>query len=250
MNTAISWRFLTYFVVLFSERIQSIVRVFCSSAGAFSRPFDCYVNVLTMASLLAAVILLAFFNRGFWHSLFNNSVTPDYTWLVAAAGALLVGGMMHTPFTVAPIQFGAYGALIAAMAVRAVALSGGADSKFKLWYSMIYLTVFSMAIPVVYETTQRVTRANVMRVGLFHATEAAAAIVLVLCFSVMLRLFFIGQGEDLLYWLPLAVMAVADAAIIALGWKDDLNYFIMIFAPLAILLFIAGKIVFRIIAKK
>ena len=57
------------------------------------------------------------------------------------------------------------------------------------WYSLAFLTVFSMAIPVMY-------RSEIYRAALFHVTEALAALALVACFTWMLRDLFTGQGSD------------------------------------------------------
>lgn len=243
MNCAISWLFLLYFVILFAERGQSLIRVATDpSVKLYGSGFDGYVNTLTMVSLLATLVLLIFCNGSFWHSLFNSSVLPDYTMLTLTAGVLLFSGMVHTEHTVAPIQFVSYGMLIVAMVLKTVLETPKADHPFTLWYSLVYLTVFSMAIPVMY-------RSQITRATLFHVVEAVTAIALVCCFTLMLRRIFIGQGQDLLLWVPMVIAAVGDAVILAMRWKEQVNWFVLIFIVLSAVLFAVGKLIFLAIGR-
>ena len=147
-NPAISWLFLGYFLVLFAERVQSLARICRTSFAALYRTgFDGFVDTLTVLSLVATVLLLAFGCRGYWQSLVNPAVIPDYSMLTVTAGVMLVSGMMHTEYTVAPVQFVSYGMLIIAMVLRTVQTAAGADHPGMFWYSLAFLTVFSMAIP-------------------------------------------------------------------------------------------------------
>ena len=134
LNPAISLLFLGYFIVLFAERSQSLVRVCSGSVSDLYRNrFDGYVNTLTVFSLIATVVLLIFANGNFWRSLFNASITPDYSILAITAGVLLLSGMVHTEYTVAPVQFVSYGLLAVAMILRTVQVSAGAENRFRLW---------------------------------------------------------------------------------------------------------------------
>ena len=57
MNTIISWFFLGYFIILFAERAQSLVRICRGSfADLYRSRFDGYVNTLTIISLIALPI--------------------------------------------------------------------------------------------------------------------------------------------------------------------------------------------------
>ena len=177
LSIVISWLVLVYFAVLFAERVQSMARTVYgpNGKGLLSSGFDTYVNLLTCISLLATLVLLVTINRDFLRSLIDSSTVPDYTRLSVTAGVLLLAGMVHTENTIAPLQFGAYGAIILAMVLRTAETAPAADSKFKLWYSLAYLTVFSMSIPVMY-------RSFIEKATLFHIIAAVTAIVLVVCF--------------------------------------------------------------------
>ena len=169
----ISWLFLAYFLILGVERTRSIV--LSVKNGLFNGGFDGFVNVLTIVSLLSTLVMLVAFNGGFFKSLFIKNEKVDYTMLSITAGVILVSGMVHTEHTVPPLQFVAYGFIIAAMAVQTV-LNVQADGKaFFRIYSLIYLVLFSMAIPVMYKSEIRFST-------LFHVIEAVTALSLVEAF--------------------------------------------------------------------
>ena len=154
------------------------------------------------------------------------------------AGVLLLSGMVHTEYTIAPIQFVSYGMLIVAMIIRTVETSAQAENSFRTWYSLAYLILFAMAVPVVYET-------HIALAALFHVIEAVTAIVLVLAFTCMTARVFAGKAENLLQWTPFIIAVVADALVLLIRWQEEINFFILIFILLTIVAFIVGKILFR-----
>ena len=236
----IPYFYLLYFVILFAERLQSLVRSFADPAyKVFGAPFDCYVNILSILSLAATVVLLAGFNGSFWASLFGKA-NADYGILTVTAGVILISGMVHTEYTVAPVQFGAYGMLIVAMVLQTVISSSGSGNAFHLWYSLIYLTVFSMAIPVVY-------RSEIKKAAVFHIIEAVVSVVLVIAFTYMLYLMFTGSGSNLLLWVPIITAVIGDAVVLAMRWRESVNTFVLIFAVASVILFAVGKILFAVV---
>ena len=148
--------------------------------------------------------------------------------------------MVHTEHTIAPIQFVSYGMLIIAMVLRTIQVSSGAEFSFGFWYSLIFLTAFSMAIPVMYHS-------NIEQATLFHIIEAIASIVLVFFFTCMLRQMFIGLGNNLLYWIPIIVAILFDSVIIVMRWKESVNSFVLIFIIASTIIFAVGKIIFAIL---
>ena len=236
----ISWLFLLYFVILFGERAQSLARVIMEKR-LFVTEYAILVNAFAVLSLCAAVILLAFCSKRFWQSLFS-SVQPDYSILTVTSGVILVSGMVHTEYTIPPIQFASYGALILAMILRTAELSAGAKRRASLWYSLIYLTAFSMAIPVMYALH---TAESLAFERTFYAVEAVVMLLLVLSFTILLRKLFLGQGEDLLLWIPFLIMVLGDTAVLWMRWADEINFFVLIFASLSAVLFLIGKPIFR-----
>ena len=139
-HSVISWFFLLYFVILFAERLQSLLRA-VSANQFFMDTFEGIAGVIVSLSLLSAVVLLGFFNKTFWKSL-GGKAEPDYAMMTVTAGVILVSGMIHTEYTIPAIQFASYGMLIVAMILRAEQLMPESKNRFGLWYSLIYLIVF------------------------------------------------------------------------------------------------------------
>ena len=236
ITRAISWFALLYFVILFAERLQSLIRA-VGERGWWPSMFFGVVNIMSAVSLGAAVIMLLIFNRDFLKSLFSP-VEPDWSMLAVTSGVILISGMVHTEYTIAGIQFAAYGMLIVAMILRTVLLAPQAKSLFSLWYSLVYLTAFSMAIPVVYHS-------ELPHAAVFHLLEATVMLFLVFFFTVMLRNLFTGKGENLLTWMPFLVMASGDAVVLVMRWDELVNTFVLVAACATALIFIVGKIIIR-----
>lgn len=240
VTKAISWFALMYFVILFAERAQSLIRTFAQDKG-FVKAFDVFANITVLLSLCATVIMLAFCNRSFFRSLFK-SVVPDWSMLTITCGTALVSGMIHTENTIPGIQFASYGMLIVAMILRTAQLAPNAGNRLSLWYSLAFLTVFSMAIPVVYHS-------HIELAVLFHIIEFAVMFLLVLSFTLLLRKLFIGKGENLLLLCVVVTMAIGDAIILWMRWSEEVNSFVLIFASLSIVMYIVGKLIFRRISR-
>ena len=240
MIRAISWLFLLYFILLMIERTQSIIRVMTSKNKFFQNGFSGYVNTLTLVSIIGTVILLAGFNKGFWISLFLSTTDVSSNLLCITAGVLLLSGMVHMDYTIPGLQFGAYGALIVGLILRTIVSAQLDYSVFRLWYSLFYLIVYSMAIPVMYQS-------SIKKAVFFHILEAITAFVLVIIFTFMMMAVMNGQAENLLLWFPFLLMIIPDAVLIAMRWKESKNIFVLIFAALSALLFILGKILFLFI---
>ena len=240
LDTLIVWFVFAYFLILFLERTQSVVRSgLDKKKGFFSSGFHAYVNLITILSLLGTVLLLILKNRGFFTALAGRG-QADLSWLAVTCGVILVSGMVHTEYTAAPVQFVAYGFLIAAMILRTVQAARGAAQPFHYWYSLVYVTAFSMAIPVMY-------RSKIKHAAFFHVIEAVTALALVFCFTMMLRALFLGKGEDLLWWVPMLTAFVCDSAILLMRRKEEINTFVLIFLIVSCVLFCAGRILFPLI---
>lgn len=233
----IPYSFLFYFLILFVERLQSLVRSFSDpSYQVFGTPFDGYVNILTILSLAATVVLLVGFNPTFWASLFGKT-DVDYRILTITSGVMLLSGMVHTEYTIAPVQFGAYGVLIVGLVLQTVISASSSKNAFRLWYSLVYLVIFSMAIPVVY-------RSQIYFAPAFHLIEAVVSAALVIAFTYMLYRMFTGNGSNLLLWVPIITAAIGDAVILVMRWSESVNTFLLIFAVASVIVFALGKILF------
>lgn len=231
--------FFLYFAILFAERLQSVVRSIADPAvHPMGSGFHRYVYVMTFCSLAVGVIFLIVTNYALFPALFTRSATVyakvDLGTLSIAAGILLLSGMVHTEYTIAPLQFVAYGALIIAMFIRTATVTPSSGNPALLWLSLIYLTAFSMAIPVMYESQIGLST-------LFHVIEAVTAILLVFVFTYFMRIVFVGDATNLFFWLPILVTAVLDGVLIAMRWKEKVNTFVLIFLIVACVLFCVGK---------
>lgn len=232
MTTMISWSFMGYYLILFAERLQSLIRI--GPANFFRSGFDGYVNILTAAALLAVPVLLAF-QKDFWRSLIGKSKTPDYTLMAVTAGVLLTAGMAYTEYTIQPVQFVSYGVIIVGMILRTVQVTRGKACRFGHWYSLAFITALSMAIPVVYPTALSAAVP-------FYLLEASVSLALVAAFTILLQKLMTGNGGNLIWWVPTAVIAAGNTAILIMQWQETVNIFILIFGIITIAMFIAGKI--------
>ncbi len=238
--------FMLYFIVLTVERIVSLV-------SAFGTPFsnmtslDQYMVVLTVLSLVGGWLCLAVLGR----KLFDFKVVKngsDFLHPCIASGILLLGGMVHTIGTIPPMQFVAYGCLLIAMMlhmVRGVGLHGNGVMR---WISFAYITVFSMAIPVVYTTKCVLGTCNLC--SIFYPIESIASVLLVALFTCMLVQFY--KNDGVLSFCPwnFLIAGVLDTAVLALRWHDEINFFVLIFITLTVLMGIVGKLLSRFASSK
>ena len=117
VNEKVSWAvyamnmlIFIYFVVLYGERLQSLIRsVKDSEVRLYGSAFNAFVYSVSIVSMIAAAVFLAGWNREFFAGLFDRNAALygqiDYGRLSIAAGILLFSGMVHTEHTVPAIQF-------------------------------------------------------------------------------------------------------------------------------------------------
>mgnify|MGYP006954674185 CR=1 FL=1 len=135
-----NWLIMLYFIILFAERVQSIVRsIRDKDVKLFGSGFNSYVYLAVFLSLAAFLVLLAVGNAAFLKSLFTMDVNVynsiDYRMLSITAGVILVSGMVHTEYTVPGIQFASYGMLIAALVIKTACVNVQAEDSVLLWMS-------------------------------------------------------------------------------------------------------------------
>ena len=237
-----------YFIVLFIERFFAVILSF-HYGGEYAlvsgNVFNYIAYGITAVSLIAGLVLMIRVLPKMFASVFT---LKEYNWtsnlksVVIAAMAILFGGMMHTGFTVAPIQFVAYGFLIASMVVRTVeyclqvkagVVSDGKGSKFASIVSVIYLTLLAMAVPVSYISFQ----AMPMR-AIFFAVEFTAVFVLVPVFGMLLLKFYETGITSFSFVYPL-VMLVLSGLTVALKWREEINWFVLIFVVLTMVFYLS-----------
>ena len=236
-----NWLIMGYFIVLLMERLQSLIRTLKDkNMNCMDTGFHRYVYGLTIFSVVGFLVVFIGFNMPFLKSLFSADETVhasvNMLRLSIAIGVILLSGMVHTEYTIPPIQFGAYGLLIAGMVLYTVKYQAVADHRVLLWLSLGYLIALSMAIPVVYP-------AKTNGATLFYIVESVVSVLLVIVFSVLAYLVFAGKAENLFYVLPIALAIVGDILVLLLRWKEEKNLFVLIFLILSVILWVAGKIV-------
>lgn len=230
--------FMLYFAVLTAERIISLVSAF-QTPFAKMLPLDGYMTILTVLSLAGGWIYLGVLGRKLF-DFGTDKKENDFLHPCIAAGILLLGGMVHTEGTIPPVQFVSYGCLLLAMllhTVRSVKLYGNGVLR---WLSFAYITAFSMAIPVVY-TTKCVPDTCALCTA-FYPIESIASVLLVALFTVMLVRFY--QRNSFLSFCPwlFGIAAALDAVVLGLRWHDEINFFVLIFITLTVLIGFVGKL--------
>ncbi|MGN1108213.1 MAG: hypothetical protein ACI4RK_02415, partial [Oscillospiraceae bacterium] len=78
---------------------------------------------------------------------------------------------------------------------------------------------------------------------LFIPLEIVVSAGMVVLFTVMLRGFYNGAGEYGFPLPPFLAALVGDAAVLALRWNEEINFFVLIFICVSTVLYIAGSIV-------
>ncbi len=231
--------FMLYFVVLTVERIISLV-VASGTPFAEMLPLDGYMTVLTVLALVGGWAYLAVMGRRLFAF---GAVKKDNDFLhpCIAAGILLLGGMVHTQGTIAPVQFAAYGCLLVAMLLHSVRSIGLYGNGVLRGLSFAYITAFSMAIPVVYTTNCAPDTCAFCTA--FYPIESIASVLLVALFTVMLVRFY--KSDSLLTFCPWGwgITAALDAVVLGLRWHDEINIFVLIFISLTVLIGIVGKVI-------
>jgi len=232
--------FAVYFIVLTAERIQSIVRsVRDPDVLLLGDGFNCYTYLITFVSLAVSLIYLIVSNGNVFVGIFTRSArvhgSIQMGRLCIAAGLILVSGMVHTEYTVASIQFGAYGALIVAMIMQTARKHRQSGKQILLWLSVAFLTAFSMAIPVMY-------RSNIAHAGLFHVLEAITALVLVAMFTGMLYKVFCKDATNLFYIVPMLTAVALDTVLIVMRSREEINWFVLVSLIATCVLFLIGRL--------
>ena len=241
LATINTWEYILiafYFLILFAERTQSIVRA-AKNKVLFTDSLHKYMAVLCFVSFVGTfgLIVARFISSSKFRqasmngdSNLSNYAIMQLVLLVAAVGCILLSGMVHTEYTIPGIQFGAYGLLIVAMVLRVIANQNEMVAGKKA-LMLLYVIAFSMAIPVVYASQCRHKTA-------FHITECIVSFVLVVIFSIMFFALFYGNYKALLNPLFLIIALIGDILVLALRWDETINWFVLVSLGIATLAWI------------
>ena len=232
-NTLKSLFYLLYFLILTAERVISLIQSF-SAGAAFANKPESYMTVLNIIAIAGGWAYLII-KGGSVFGVGKAKTPSDFIHPTIAAGVILAGGMVHSFGTVAPLQFVSYGFLLLALALHTADCVREKGEAAKRWLSFAYLTAFSMAIPVVYhsEFSFRV---------IFVPLEVIGSLAFVTLFTLMAVSFL--KKDSLLSFCPwvFIVTAVLDGALVVIRWSEEINWFLLIFACVTVVLGVVGKI--------
>ena len=235
INYIINLSFFLYFLILLSERLISVFLSLSNHINMFSDGFSGYVYLLLFISIIAWFIYLLLNCGDNIKSLFKIDDNLSFKHICIASGILLLSGMVHTEYTIPVIQFISYGILIFGILLKVILINKNSDNKISLWLSFIYLVCLSMAIPVMY-------RSYIELHTVFHIVEAFASFILVAIFTYLLVLLFDNEENNLFIPWPIEAAIVLDVPIIMMRWNEEINYFVLIFLSVSVILFIIGYI--------
>lgn len=224
--------FFLYFVLLIAERSISVVSSLNNNINLFGNAFDGYVYSLVFASIVGFLVLLILKCSPNIKAIFKPSEDLRFDWLCVAGGVLLLSGMVHTHYTISGLQFASYGVWILGILLKVISIHRKTENKVLLWLSFAYLVAFSMAIPVMYQST---IEAHLF----FHILEAVGSIALVAAFTYLLLRLFNDNGDLFPLW-PIILAIVIDVPLIVLRWNEEINFFVLIFIALSTVLYIVG----------
>jgi len=259
LNYFKSFGFLFYFIVLFGERIQSIIRA-CLNVGTSlnNNAIEIYMFALTIAGI---VIAFAYINKQFIYMIKcafsldkENYDMLDYKKLAIGSGIILFGGMVHTYETILVVQFVAYAGLIASMLM--VTLENNKDKaiRWSLWLSFAMLVSFAMAVPVVYNKAQYLTLVKDATytiypesvVNFLNVYQPIASALLVIAFTMLLVKFYENKGIAPFSICVLALTLIFDLPIYILEqMHKNGNFFLIVFPILTVVTIVWGLIVSR-----
>lgn len=226
--------FILYFIILTAERVMSLV-VSAVQASLFLSPFDAYMEILTVLSVIGGWCFLLVRGRDIFRLSAPKSGS-SFLQPSIAAGILLLGGMVHTHGTTAPIQFASYGCLLGTMGIFAYESVKEEKKALLKWLCFAYITAFSMAIPVVYEQIHSCSFCDA-----YAMIQIFVSAGMVMIFTGMLVNFFSHKAELKFKPLPIIVSVVGDGLVLGLQWHAKVNEFVLIFIIAAAVLYVVGK---------
>ena len=238
----INLSFFLYFLILLGERILSVILSLTNGVNLYADGYNGYTYTLVFLSVIGWLICLITFCRPNIKALFRFDEKIDFTYLCIASGILLLSGMVHTEHTVPVIQFVSYGLLIIGILLKVVTNQKTSQNKVILWLSFAFLVAMSMAIPVMYRSLIE------LRV-LFHVLEGIASFVLVGAFTYLLLQVFQGKEDLFLPWVAL-LLVLLDVPLIVMRWNEEINWFVLIFLSLSIVLFAVGYLYKKATSKR
>lgn len=237
--------FLLYFVILTAERIISLAAVAADNVLNMGAAFDIYTVSVTVPAIIGGWGYLLIRGRNLF-KLSAPKKAEDFLQPSIAAGILLLGGMVHTHGTIAPIQFASYGCLLASMGIFCGECIGrdkktGDGRALVRWLSFAYITAFSMSIPVIYGVSCSKSDCNLCTP---HAViEIIVSVGLTVAFTYMLYGFYKKDAVSPFSTVIIVPAVIGDGLLLFFGWHAEVNYFVLVSVCAAAVLWVIGKAV-------
>ena len=237
LNRLISIGFIGYTLILLVERILALI-FSVQSGGEYALVSNNVMPTIYYAivclSISAAAVLLAVPMYKMVIQLFKKE-NYEFNWkeLIIGMMVLLFSGMMHTGWTLAPLQFVAYGFLIGAMICVTINSCLRNKNTYNSIISVIFLTLFSMAIPVCYASVNEATQVP------FYTFTLLAVFAEIPLFGFMLYEFF-NKGEISFNYSPVIAMLALSGSVVLLNFTSagDFNWFVAIFVVLTVAMYL------------
>lgn len=229
--------FILYFLFLFIERILAIIlSVNANNEYGLVNPSFISISTytVTLISVLIGTILFikpivnmakVLFTKSLYD--FSNNIKP----LIIASMALLFSGMMHTGFTYPGLQFIAYGFLLLSLLARTMENANRISIT-----SLIYISLFSMSIPVVYSISISPT-INV----LFYVFEYIGVFTLIPILGMLFYAHYKNYKTQSSIIIPIYLLIIVGV-ILGLKWTQEINYFVLIATSITLIAYIPFKI--------
>ena len=237
LNRLISIGFIGYTLILLVERILALI-FSVNNGGEYALVSNNVMPTIYYAivclSITAGAVLLAVPMYKMVVQLFKKE-NYEFNWkeLLLGMMILLFSGMMHTGWTLAPLQFVAYGFLIGSMVCVTVDSCLRIKNNYNSITSVIFLTLFSMAIPVCYASVNEATQIP------FYTFTLLAVFAEIPLFGFMLYEFF-NKGEISFNYSPVIAMLTLSGSVVLLNYTSvsDFNWFVAIFVVLTVAMYL------------
>jgi len=227
-NSLMFISFLAFYIILFAERVTSIVMTAIDPEGKgygvkfmfFGQTYYKFVYGMTILALIASFILfLRIVGKAMSYGISGSSFV-----LILNVGALLVAAMMETVYSQIIVQFIAYIILYVGCLTKFIDIMHKKDARGSTIASFVYFVAFGMAIPVIHH----VTGASDLRgVKFYYMFEAIAACGLALVFMIMMLFVFSEERyrhvNNIIFFV---LLVAADALVLVQGFSIGApNYF-------------------------
>lgn len=237
LNRLISIGFIGYTLILLVERILALI-FSVTSGGDYALVSNNVMPTIYYAivclSITAGAVLLAVPMYKMAVHLFKKE-NYEFNWkeLIFGSMVLLFSGMMHTGWTLAPVQFVAYGFLIGAMVCATIDSCLRNKNNYNSIISVIFLTLFSMAIPVAYISVNEATQIP------FYTFTLLAVFAEIPLFGFMLYEFF-NKGEISFSYSPVIALLALSGSVVLLNFTSvgDFNWFVAVFVVLTVAMYL------------